>query len=138
MRGNEAYKQQINEATYPLGGSSIMVCGCLFYYCKFQVITLPKTTDAQRYQQEKLNTAVVSHFDNNLFLNRLMFMDDWPDDTDLMSPSLTCELKLSMHHYSLQGSLILTPSNIMGSISVQAKGHPVYNLSELTYTLYDK
>ena len=52
---NEAYNQQIIYATEPFGSGSVMVWGCICYDCKLDLITIPMTLNAQRYQQEVLD-----------------------------------------------------------------------------------
>ena len=48
-----------------LGGGSVMVWKCISYDCKMDLITIPGTLNAQRYQQEMLDAAFIPHFDNH-------------------------------------------------------------------------
>ena len=63
-------------ATEPFGGGSVMVWRCISYDCKLDLITIPMTLNAQRYQQEVLDAAVIPHFDNHPLVTRPIFMDD--------------------------------------------------------------
>ena len=74
-RPNEAYNQQMIYATEPFGGDSVMVWRCISYDCKVDLITIPMTLNAQRYQQEVLDAAVIPHFDNHPLATRPIFMD---------------------------------------------------------------
>ena len=75
-RPNEACNQQMIYETEPFGGGSVMVWGCISYDCKLDLITIPMTLNAQRYQQEVLDAAVIPHFDDHPLATRPIFMDD--------------------------------------------------------------
>ena len=75
-RPNEAYNQLMIYATEPFGGGSVMVWGCFSYDCKLDLITIPRTFNAQRYQQEMLDAAVIPHFDNHPLVTHPIFMED--------------------------------------------------------------
>ena len=75
-RPNEAYNQQMIYTTEPFGGGSVMVWGCISYDCKLHLKTISMTLNAQQYQQEVLDDAVISHFDNHPLATRPVFMDD--------------------------------------------------------------
>ena len=66
----------MEESTEPFGGGSVMAWGCISYDCKLDLITIPMTHNAQRYQQEVLDAAVIPHFDNHPLATRPICMDD--------------------------------------------------------------
>ena len=75
-RPNEAYNQQMINAIELFGGGSVMVWGCISYDCKLDLIKSPMTLNAQRYQQEMLDAAVIPHFDSHPLATRPMCMND--------------------------------------------------------------
>jgi hypothetical protein len=58
------------------GGGSVMVCGCVSYDSKLDLITVRGNLNGQIYRQNILEASVVPHFDNHPLNTRSVFMND--------------------------------------------------------------
>ena len=96
---------------------SVMVWGCISYDCKMDRITVSKTLNAQQYQQEVLDAAVIPHFDNHPLATRSIFMDD--NATPHRGTAVNAHLRNNaIETLRQQGVLISTQLSIFGIISV--------------------
>ena len=59
--------------TIPYGGGSVMVWGCI---CKPNLVTVQGNLNALRYEREILQASVLPHFENHVFVDLPIFMDD--------------------------------------------------------------
>ena len=73
---NTAYAEGNIFETAPFGGGSVMVLGCVSYYCEPDPIKVRGSLNGQIYRQNILKASVVPHFDNHPLNTMSVFMDD--------------------------------------------------------------
>jgi hypothetical protein len=62
---NTTYTPRNIQPTFPYGGGSVMVRGCISHDCKLDLITIQGNLTGDQYIRDVLQPVVVPHFDNH-------------------------------------------------------------------------
>ena len=129
---NTRYAPQNIATTVPGGGDSVMVWGCISYDCRLDLITIPGTLNAQRYQENVLEPHVVPHFEAHTLASTPIFMDDNATPHHLQAtaietlpwPARSPDLNPIEHLWDILGR--------------QVRSRDPQNLQELTQALHEE
>ena len=138
---NTRYAPQNIATTVPGGGGLVMVWGCISYDCRLDLITIPGTLNAQRYQENVLEPHVVPHFEDHTLASRPIFMDDnaTPHRARVVKDYLqaTAIETLPWPARSPDLNPIEHLWDILGR-QMRSRDPPVQNLQELTQALHEE
>ena len=126
------------QPTFPYGGGSVMVWGCISHDCKLDLVTIQGNLTGDQYIRDVLQ-PVVPHFDNHTLATRPVYMDDnaRPHRSRVITAYLQSEAVTSVPWPAVSPDLNLI-KHIWDMLCrrIQARKPPVQNIRQLEAALH--